>query len=68
MLNFNFRQSSTTVSDDGKYLLVYVDASGDGNLVYYVDLEKNGKISNALSLTPIITEFKSDYAVGESIR
>lgn len=54
---------STAVSHDGKYVIVFVDEKGDDNLVYYVDLEKNGEITKKLSLTPIITEFGDIYVV-----
>lgn len=51
------------MSHDGKYVIVFVDEKGDDNLVYYVDLEKNGEITKKLSLTPIITEFGDIYVV-----
>lgn len=54
------------MSHDGKYVIVFVDEKGDDNLVFYVDLEKNGEITKKLSLTPIISEFNNTYAVSST--
>lgn len=60
---FNFHFRATAVSHDGKYVFIFIDEKGDDNLVYYVDLEKNGEITGKLSLKPIITEFNNTYSV-----
>lgn len=53
----------SVVSHGGKYAMLFISGDGDDNLVYYVDLEKEGPINGKLSLNPIITEFKASYTV-----
>lgn len=51
------------MSDCGKYLIVSIVKACRDNLLYFADLEKNGKITGKIPLTPIVTEFESDYEV-----
>lgn len=56
---FSFR--SATVSSCGKYLIV-IPESGH-QLLYFADLEKNGRINGKITLTPVVTKFEAEYDV-----
>lgn len=47
----------------GKYALVFVTGDDDENRVYFTDLEKLGKITGKLPLTPVVNGLKSNFVV-----
>lgn len=52
------------MSSCGKYLIV-TPGSGEQNLLYFTDLEKNGPITGKMTLTKIVTKFEADYEVNK---
>lgn len=51
------------MSQDGKYVIVFVSGDDDENRVYFTDLKKLGKITGKLPLTPVINGLKSSFVV-----
>lgn len=51
------------ISHDGKYVLVFVTGNDDENRVYFTDLEKLGKITGKLPLTPVVNGLKASFVV-----
>lgn len=53
------------MTQDGKYVILFVTDENDDNQVYFTDLEKHGKITGKLPLTPVLNELEATFEVGE---
>lgn len=53
------------VSDNGRYLILFVTVSKVQNILYFADLEKNGPINGKIPLMQIATKTGAVYNVNK---